>query len=241
MFVFHLRNRSEMIANMGELDAWLKSAARDRGLPPAALLAQEQQVVGERHLLVKLERASSEQFLVQAWLGDDQGNMQALLGESQRRKREELPRVLGELWSSSDRRKRLGLIPPDLLTVEFLLPSELLSDDVEQWRIPPGQPPLGCRYRVVVRPLERVYAEVKQFLGEMADASGTWLTKWGLLTGSTRGEDSLLWIRSPEEMTEDRLQALLLREKVISLLLTQLPQFGRFFDPCAEADGDKSA
>jgi hypothetical protein len=23
--------------------------------------------------------------------------------------------------------------------------------------------------------------------------------------------------------------------------LTQLPQFGRFFDPCAEADGDKSA
>lgn len=220
---FVLRSRNYAATSVGALDSWLKDAARHLGVSSASLMAQEQKIAGERHVLVKIERATSEQFLLQAWLGDERGNMQALLDEPQRCKREELPRVVGELWSSSDRRKRLGLIDQDKLTVEFLLPRELISEGVEQWRIPPGRLPLGCKYRVVVRPLERVYTEVKQFLDEMADAAEAWRTKWGLFSGSTTEIDSLLWLRRPEELNEDRLQALLLREKVISLLLILTP------------------
>ncbi|MGZ3458252.1 MAG: VMAP-C domain-containing protein, partial [Archangium sp.] len=220
---FALRSRNHAATSMGALDSWRKDAARHLGVSPASLMAQEQKIAGERHVLVKIERASSEQFLLQAWLGDERGNMQALLDEPQRCKREELPRVLSELWSSNDWRKRLARIPPPLLTVEFLLPDELLSEDVEQWRIPPDEPPLGCKYRVVVRPLERIYAEVKQFLEDMSGAFGAWYEKWGLLPKGTTGSDSLLWLRSPEDLNEDRLQALLLRDKVISLLLILTP------------------
>jgi hypothetical protein len=49
------------------------------------------------------------------------------------------------------------------LTIEFVLPYELLSHPVDQWRISAGEPttrPLGAQYSVVVRSLDRMQSTI---------------------------------------------------------------------------------
>lgn len=210
----------------GLLRNWLDSNALVVGVGPAALKMAERRLVGALYLLVKLEHASLDSFRVQAWLGDDTGAaLRSLLDGDRPLKREDIPVTLGALWARGPLRERLQVVDPARLTVEFILPRELLSLAVDEWRIPPGDasPRIGCRSRVVVRPLERVYAAVRPSLDDAFNTAPlAWQGKWNTLLQRAQDAEPL-WVLTPDDHQPDVLTANLLLEHVVCLAIALTP------------------
>jgi hypothetical protein len=224
-FVLRVCLAPECGAAKGDLRAWLKRNALLMEVDEASVTAEEQRLIGALYLLVKLEHASSDSLLVQAWLGDDtEARLQPLLDADKPLRREEIPAALGKLWTSQGLLgERLRIVDPSKLTLEFILPHELLSSlAVDEWKIPPGETGvrIGSRCRVVVRPLERVYASVRTNLEEkFLEASIHWERRWNVLLQQAKKPKSVVWVMSPDDHPQTQLQARLIRKEVVCLAL----------------------
>jgi hypothetical protein len=231
-FVQRVRLAPECGAAKGALWAWIERNAPLVGVAAAAVMAEEQRLIGALYLLIKLEHASSKDLRVWAWLGDDtEAPLQQLLDGDKPLPHELLPAALGRLWAQGLLRERLRVVDMSKLTLEFILPHELLSSlAVDEWKIPPGVASvrIGSRCRVVVRPLERVYASVRSSLeDDFQMASSGWERRWNVLLQQAK-EPKPEWVMSPAEHEQERLLARLLREEVVCLALAltspQIPE-----------------
>lgn len=119
--------------------------------------------------------------------------------------------------------EKWGQYRPDI-HIEIILPSEIISLDVDQWPwetntlIPE---PIGCRYPLVVRSLDRMVHR---------SWHRSWLKRWDVLlaqltNGGTIRRDSACWSRSS---TSDGLRELISnferKPKLVSLVLSAPPQ-----------------
>jgi hypothetical protein len=112
---------------------------------------------------------------------------------------------------------------PDI-RLEFVLPNELLSLDVDQWPweldspLPPV--PLGCRYTVAIRSLERM---------NNGKWHRSWHTRWRALVGQLKNTgtiqpDSSYWVQSPEENIRKIVADLERNPEVTSLAFSSTPR-----------------
>jgi hypothetical protein len=118
----------------------------------------EDETVALCHLLVQVEQGKCNpmHYAVKAWLLGT-GTLMWPYTDVQETKREGLPGVLEALLDELDRPE----FPPDKTWVEFLLPRELLSADVDQWKKKldlMSSIQLCVEHQVIVRSLERARA-----------------------------------------------------------------------------------
>jgi hypothetical protein len=138
------------------LRAWRAEAARRLGAPAAAPGAAPGEMTPPCHLLVQVLPLPSGpgRYSAKAWLVG-RGGPDCLLAGDQAHAREDLPPLLDGL-----RELLLGRgIPPQEVWVEFVLPRELLGEDLDQWTVTLdflGPIPLGVEHRVSVRSLDRM-------------------------------------------------------------------------------------
>ncbi|WNG53410.1 hypothetical protein F0U59_00395 [Archangium gephyra] len=199
-FVLRLCNGLDAEGVAERLMKWLERTALMLGKDVSRIKTQRYQLLGELYLMVKLERATVDGFRVAAWLSDKQGRyLRSIFQEDRSWKLEEIPQALQQMWSRRQLREPLNQGAESKLTIEFLLPRELLRHAVEDWRIIPGTAPIGVRYQVVVRSLERVYAEVNPPLESelqcLPIASGYWNEKWRLFLSSPQPPSKPVWVR----------------------------------------------
>jgi hypothetical protein len=91
----------------------------------------------------------------------------------------EVPRVLDELLHDRDDVRGLDL------TLEFVLPDELINVPVDEWHVGDRPYQLGHNYRVVIRPPDR-HADV--------DGLPAWETRWRLVCDSDAADpDAVHW------------------------------------------------
>jgi hypothetical protein len=226
-FVLRLSHRPEAGAVAEQLRQWLERTARALGRDPGVIKTHGYRLFGELWLLVKIERVTAECFQVEAWLADSQNKYpRAIFKEEQSSKLEEIPDVLKRIWRQRELLAPLQQLGDSKLTVEFLLPRELLLHPVEFWRVLPGAP-IGTRYQVVVRSLERAYAEVRPPLEvELQDllmASAAWNTKWRALSDSPNPPPRPLWVCETTDHQGDRFLADLTMPEVVCMALTMTP------------------
>ncbi|AKI98915.1 hypothetical protein ATI61_106298 [Archangium gephyra] len=206
---------------------WLESTALALGKDLNRIKEQGHQLLGELYLMVKLERVTVEGFQVEAWLADKRSRFpRAIYQEERSWKLEEIPQALRQIWRRRELAEPLKQLGESKLTVEFLLPRELLLHAVEDWRVLPGAP-IGARYQVVVRSLERVYAEVRPPLEpELEDlplASTPWNEKWRLFSSSPQPPSRPVWVRREADHQGARFFADLVLPEVVCLALTMTP------------------
>jgi hypothetical protein len=126
-------------------------------------------------LVVTLEEDGPEPntYLLSISLDHDNGEQRPLLVHDQPIALDEVPGHLGEHLRRVTRRT-LG--PVGVLTIEFVLPYQLLSHPVDQWRISAGAAtsgPLGAQYSVVVRSLDRMQSTIYHH---------RWAARWRFLS-----------------------------------------------------------
>ncbi|HYO71168.1 MAG TPA: effector-associated domain EAD1-containing protein [Archangium sp.] len=226
-FVLRLSNSPEAAGVAERLRKWLERAALALGKDLNRIKAQGYQLLGELYLMVKLERATADGFRVEAWLADEQSRFPRVIFQEERAwKLEEVPQALKRIWLRRELAEPLKQLGDAKLTVEFLLPRELLLHAVEDWRVLPGAP-IGARYQVVVRSLERAYAEVKTPLEvELEDlplASAPWNEKWRLFSSSPQSPARPVWVHRPADHQGNRFFADLVLPEVVCLALTMTP------------------
>jgi hypothetical protein len=197
-FVLRLRNCPEAGAVAERLDTWLERTAVALGKDPQAIKAHGYRLVGELWLMVKVERVTAEGFQVAAWLADGQSRYpRPIFQEEQSWKWSELPDVLRRILGKRELLEPLKVLGAPKLTIEFLLPRELLLRSVESWQIVP-RIPMGAQYQVVVRSLERTYAEVKPplevELQALELATIFWNDKWRALSGTPQPPPRPVWV-----------------------------------------------
>ncbi len=226
-FVLRLRNCPEASGVAEPLRGWLRRTALALGMNPEAIEAQGYRLLGELYLLVKIERVSVEGFQVEAWLADNQTPLpRAIFKEEQSRKLGELPEVLKRILNHREVVAPLKVLGSSKLTIEFLLPWELLFHPlaVESWEVSKDVP-IGTRYQVVVRSLDRAYAEVRPPLDAELEPSALvpWNEKWRMLSGSPSCAPRSVWVSQPVDHQGRRFLAELDEPEVVCLALTMLP------------------
>ncbi|MGY0233113.1 VMAP-C domain-containing protein [Longispora urticae] len=127
-----------------------------------------------------------EKYLLAVWLQHDTGDGDRPLrtGDGEPLSLAELPGKLSELLRelASASLEALGE-----LTIEFVLPDELLSHPVDQWKVTPMGFPreLGMEYPVVVRSLERVRNSLTR---------GRWRRRWSWLQSNGGHISAVQWL-----------------------------------------------
>jgi len=86
-------------------------------------------------------------------------------------------------------------------TIEFFLPFELISCDVDQWLIKKGyfKNKVGKEYHVVVRSFERLEETLNPIVHEK------WTTRWEQFQQSNDTYNSVFWICEPDEYKAEKL------------------------------------
>jgi hypothetical protein len=226
-FVLRLCNTLGAGGAGGPLMEWLKSTALRLGKDPEDIKARGYRLLGELFLMVKLERVTAEGFQVTAWLADEKSRFpRVIFQEEQPRRLEEIPRALRKIWLQRELAEPLKQLGESKLTIEFLLPSELLFHPVEDWKIIPGAP-IGTRYQVVVRSLERAYAEVRPPLeAELEDlpfALAPWNEKWRWFSSASEPPSRAVWVHQDADHRSTRFLADLVLPEVVCMALTMTP------------------
>ncbi|MEU9841699.1 trypsin-like peptidase domain-containing protein [Actinomadura sp. NPDC048032] len=144
---------------------WTVRVARRIGLPleqVRAAPAPRELTAGRSHsyLTIQLEEdgLDAHRFLTTVSLHPEEGPPVPLLVSDE-------PRTLAQTEAQirallPEARARLSP-PSDELVIEFILPAALLGAPVDQWRLDPGtpsEPPIGARFPIVVRSLDRMRA-----------------------------------------------------------------------------------
>jgi hypothetical protein len=213
------------------LQAWLEEMAGYLGVkltPPAGdqgasvdayLLIQ----VRPKHPIVDLSELQSLLFYTDVWLiqqgaASDEPRCEKL-SDDQTCRFSGLPSIFLDLVRESHRR-----LPKQKtrLTIEIFLPLELLLYKVEDWKIKAGIrsiTPVGRRYRVVVRVLERVLPEYQD------DLRHQWRTMWEQYEKSRQASvaSSVMWIDKDEDCNPDKLPALIRSRQAVGLVQTFVP------------------
>jgi vWA-MoxR associated protein C-terminal domain/Trypsin-like peptidase domain/vWA-MoxR associated protein middle region 0/Effector-associated domain 2 len=147
------------------LRQWTDHFARRWGLSPDELVfagPAAPPLPTKSSLVVTLEEDGPEPntYLPSVSLDHDNGEQTPLVVHDQPLTLDEVP---GHLGLHLRRVTGRSLGPVGALTIEFVLPYELLSHPVDQWRISAGEPttrPLGAQYSVVVRSLDRMQSTI---------------------------------------------------------------------------------
>ncbi|WNG37669.1 hypothetical protein F0U61_31265 [Archangium violaceum] len=226
-FVLRLHNSPEAGGVAKRLMQWLERTASLLGKDPEGIKVRGYQLFGELYLMVKIERVSVEGFRVAAWLSSHQNRYsRSIFQEDRSWTLEEIPQALQQIWRRRELSEPLKQLGERKLTIEFLLPRELLLHAVEDWQIIPGAP-IGVRYQVVVRSLERVYAEVKPPLEPELEclpfALAPWNDKWRLFSTSPQPPSRPVWVRQDADHQSDGFLADLAEPEVVCLALTMTP------------------
>ncbi|MCH5676895.1 VMAP-C domain-containing protein [Streptomyces gilvus] len=139
------------------------------------------------YLVIQFEpdRHDADRYYVSHWRQADSAGWHPVRGETVLRRRDELPAVVGELIEATEGR---WADLRQLVTLEFILPPELLNEPVEWWprESDASSPtPLIIDYQVVVRSLERL---------RRAGWHRPWHNKWRQLQDRPRQARSV-WSR----------------------------------------------
>ncbi|WP_224371756.1 VMAP-C domain-containing protein [Hyalangium versicolor] len=223
-FALRVSKHPEELPVRAEVRTWFKRAAKTMGVAPESVTLPVAQLPDKLHLLVKIEPLPRARFSVQAWL-DDGGEIQTLQAETRCTKKA-LPGVLWELRKHTAIQSRLHQIGRQNLMFEFILPRELLLEEVEHWVIEKGSDPvpIGIRHPVVVRSLERIYAEVRSDLDEeFLDAATDWRQKWQAMQALAEGALPVFRIASLTDLERTRLLSMLLKKEIACVALELSP------------------
>ena len=131
-------------------------------------------------------------YITTVWSQEANDYAETLLADDVPQPIQELPLTLEPILGAL--RSRL---PRAQLSVEFILPNQLLEAPVDEWVI--NRNPIGIDHPVVVRSLERL-----RYPGE-DDARAAWRSKWRQLQQAGRSHDQLAMIGSRPQL-KSRLQ-----------------------------------
>ncbi|MEO3785986.1 hypothetical protein ABGB12_21875 [Actinocorallia sp. B10E7] len=205
----------------GELRVWIERFAGRLGLPssgralPVLPRPGHAEAADRAYLVIECrpDSADPDGFLASAWLQyRDEPGIPLL--------REELPRSLDELPELVEtllvrKTQVVNRYVPEL-TVEFVLPRQLISIPVDQYRYTSGKlrRRLGIDYPIVVRSLERMRDHQLRH---------SWQGKWSWLTGNS-GSGDTTWVRVPGECDDEWLYAVLCERSNVCLALAFPPR-----------------
>jgi hypothetical protein len=197
-----------------KLKSWVNRIARLRGIEVSHFWTKLQQELGAPFLLVKISEVSAGRFQLQVYLGHQGGPppIQVAVDDGHHTM-QDVEGLLRSYWDdSSSRIPKLG----ENLTIEFMLPLGHLLEPVDQWLSSFGDP-LGARYTVVVRPLERIYVQSRNDPKALLKALAPWKSKWRELSA---GSSSPVWVRDPREPETDSHRAKLIRREIGCVAVT---------------------
>jgi hypothetical protein len=102
-------------------------------------------------LLIELTPAIQNKYTIQAWLQESRKNAEKIEIQGKAITLDDMPELIGKLL---DEISAFFINITEELTIEFFLPIQLLSYDIEHWR-PKNCKPIGIDYRVIIRSAER--------------------------------------------------------------------------------------
>ncbi|GMU05430.1 effector-associated domain EAD1-containing protein [Corallococcus caeni] len=228
-FVARLGCRPDAAAIRSQFQDWLQKAGQWARLPNAQVESlwkrAEEEVPGKPlYLLVKIDLQEPDEYLVKAWLSDEQGeDCLVVFGGDGRRHPligldAQVQNILSEVRTFHS--KRLLVEAKNELTVEFFLPRTLLCRRLESIPIDAGsleRIPLGIKYGVVVRSAERIDA------GPDSQAWYPWCARWKSFRDNPVGRHWIL-IHTEEDSKRRTLIAQMSTEKDFLLALLLAPQ-----------------
>jgi hypothetical protein len=164
VFVHRLAERSDGL-DRDALHQWVAHFAQRWGLSSDELVfpgpvAPPPPVRSSLVVTLQEDGPEPNTYLLSISLEHDNGDKTPLVVDDQPLTLDEVPGHLGQHLRRVTGR---SLGPVGTLTIEFVLPYELLSHPVDQWRISAGAPttlPLGAQYSVVVRSLDRMQSTI---------------------------------------------------------------------------------
>jgi hypothetical protein len=205
MFVDYLAHLSQLGGAVGqsvEMHVWLDAVGAQLGHPVVLRQLCRQTVnrlAASRcyRLLLELrpDRIDPHRHLLSIWLYPEDGEPTTLL-------RDDRPRLLTEVNEELERALEtvpdLAGGPVDELTVEFLVPRELLNHPVEEWALSTFPKTLGIRYPVVVRSLDRLRDQASH---------AHWRRKWQWLcdNGQQHHASAVYWHPTGTERSTESL------------------------------------
>jgi hypothetical protein len=211
-----------------DLHVWLDEVGGRLGFPRVAMRqlclgSVVRQIESRRYyLLLELrpDAVDLERYLLSVWLQRDNGETTTVL-------RDDRTRTLAEVVN--DLEGLLHAIPDltrdqlDELTLEFLLPRELLGHPVDQWELRRFPRTLGIRHPVVIRSLDRVRDRTSH---------PQWRRKWQWLAehGHHHHGEAIYWHPQTPDRSAEALYAELVRfEHQVCLVVPFDPD--EFTDP----------
>ncbi|MGI5207359.1 effector-associated domain 2-containing protein [Spirillospora sp. CA-108201] len=207
-FVEGLAARAAGPASAG-LRAWADRLAHRLGpaggLPPARRreLPESRSAGARSYLVIELRRdgAAPDRYLVSAWLQGDGEHGLMLRCDDEPVAFDRLPGLVKELLSEDH---RVVNRPTPELTVEFVLPVDMLGLPVDQLRITVDglERRLGIEHPVVVRSLDRMRRRAYHH---------HWRRKWRWLRDNPHGA-KVCWVTQPGQYGGESLYSMLLSE-----------------------------
>ena len=199
----------------GRLSRLTRSLAGQWGLTLRTEPVESAPGPGMAYLVIQLEKYGGDDtsYLVSYWHQWISPTWQPVRGEDQRVDRAELEATVDRIVFETERRWADKDGP---VTIEFVLPWELLNAPVDAWRkelTSLSPTPLAMDYPVVVRSLERLQARHWHRL---------WRSRWRLLTTRSQAEDAVYF--ADGDQTDIRLEAILKSDmSLIAMVLNQPP------------------
>ncbi|WNG56513.1 hypothetical protein F0U59_18440 [Archangium gephyra] len=187
-----------------KLKGWVGRMVRLHRLDVGHFWTKLQQELGAPFLLVKIPEVSAGRFQLQVYLGHHSGPppIQVFVDDGHH-PMQEIEGLLRSCWEDS--RSRIPSLGENL-TIEFLLPLGHLLEPVDQWLSAYGEP-LGARYTVVIRPLERIYVQSRNDPKALLKALTPWKSKWRAMSA---GSSRHVWVHDPKEPETDAHRAQLI-------------------------------
>jgi hypothetical protein len=206
-----------------EMSQWVEETARDVRLPSEQLAAIQRRVLdsGDAQALfltVRLRPHGSEHYALRSWLRRGRAadaepildEQLVTLAQAESTLNDIRDAILGDLLRANNQ-----------LVMEFILPYDLLTQTVDQWRIRVGvmMTSVGAKFEVVVRASDRFYD--KQLESTWPD----WRVRWDRYKHASlvSGPDPIEWVRSPQECDQETLYGRLANETKLCLALAVVP------------------
>jgi hypothetical protein len=217
-------------AHAGPLRGWVDDYAVQREIDPARI-TRARALTAERagdpprraHLVVRLDPfgPNQQQYLLSAWFQRGQESVRLRHGEEPRDIRD----VQQEIDDLLTREAQVTRDRTAQLTVEVILPRQLIDRDVDQWPVAPAQfpRPLGTQHPVVIRSWERHREPAMH---------REWRRKWDRFKEHCDDADVLdvavRWIKGADAVDPQQLLIQLMNdEAVVCVILAFPPPPGR--------------